>query len=67
MILKNNKEIEREFELLFEIQKDDNKYIIYKDIIGGSLYTSKVRDNKLIPLTEEEYQYIEKVVERING
>lgn len=67
MILKNNKGIERDFELLFEIDKDNNKFVIYKDILSNTLYVGKKDDEKLKPLSEEEYIYINNIVEKINS
>lgn len=67
MILKNKKGTKREFEILYEIEKDETKYVIYKDIMSSLIYTSKYDDNKLIPLTDEEFEYVTSVIEKMNG
>jgi len=67
MILKNNKGIERNFIILFEIIKNNEKYIIYKDPITNKIYSGKNDKNKLKILSDEEFDYINNIIEKING
>ena len=67
MLLKNNKGIKREFEILFEVEKNDIKYVVYKDPVTDNIYFGKEIDNKLKKLEEEEYEYLNKVIEKIEG
>lgn len=67
MILKNSKGIERNFELLFEIEKDNNKYIVYKDRITNNIYAGKENKNKLAILDENEINYLNALLEKMNG
>lgn len=67
MILKNNKGLEREVKLLFELDKNNKKYIIYKDIISNNIYGGLLNGNELKSLSEEEYDMLNKVIERIEG
>lgn len=67
MILKNSKGIERNFEVLIELEKDNKKFVIYKDIMSDSIYSGREEDNKLFPLTDEEFAYVNSILEKING
>ena len=67
MKLKNKNGKEREFELLLDIYKDGNNYLIYKDFISNKLYSSRKNDNKLEVLNEEEFEYIDNLIKKIDG
>lgn len=67
MILKNNKGLERHFEVLFEVEKDNNKYLVYKDPLTDNLYGGKYVEDKLIVLKEDELKYLNKIIEKINS
>lgn len=67
MKLKNKNGKEREFELLLEVYKDGNNYLIYKDFISNKLYSSRKNDNKLEVLNEEEFEYIDNLIKKIDG
>lgn len=67
MKLKNKNGKEREFELLLEVYKDDNNYLVYKDYISNKLYSSRKNDNKLEVLNEEEFEYIDNLIKKIDG
>lgn len=67
MILKNSNGKEREFKILLKIEKDKEKYAIYKDYLTNNLYAGKIKKNKLVILTDEEYIYINNIYERIES
>ena len=67
MKLKNKNGKEREFELLLEVYKDGNNYLIYKDFISNKLYSSRKNDNKLEVLNEEEFEYKNNLIKKIDG
>lgn len=67
MILKNKNGKEREFELLLEINKDNNKYLVYKDYLTDNIYSGKLNNNKLDLLDDNEYEYINNLIKRIDG
>jgi len=67
MLLKNNKGIKREFEIVFEIEKEGNKYIVYRDPVTDNIYSGRKDENKLKKLSEEEFEYIKKVIDKIDG
>lgn len=67
MLLKNNKGIKREFEILIEVEKDDDIYIVYKDPITDSIYSGKKEDNDLKKLDDKEFEYIKNMIEKIGG
>ena len=67
MILKNSNGNERNFEILFEVIKEDNKYIVYKDSITNNIYGGKCDNNKLIVLNDDEIEYLNKMIEKLNG
>lgn len=67
MVLKNNKGVERNFEILFEVEKDKNKYIVYKDELNGNVYGGKYKKDKLVGLEDNEIEYLNKIIEKLNG
>lgn len=67
MILKNSKGNERNFEILFEVIKEENKYIVYKDLLTDNIYGGKYDDNKLVVLNDDEVEYLNKMIEKLNG
>jgi len=67
MILKNKKEIERTFKVLFEIEKNDKVYVVYKDINTLNIYGGRKEGSFLKPLINEEYDIINDVLNKISG
>ena len=67
MILRNKNGKEREMNLLLKIHKNDNDYLIYKDYLTDNYYGGRLSNNKLISLTEEEFNNISKLLERMEG
>ena len=67
MILKNNKGKEKNFKILFEAIKDGNKYVVYKDVTSDNIYGGKYDNNKLIVLNGDEIEYLNKIIEKLNG
>lgn len=67
MILKNNNGKEREFKILLRIEKSNNRYIIYKDLVTNNIYAGKYKSKKLNALSDEEYEVINSIFERIEG
>lgn len=67
MIIENKNGKEREFKVLLEINKDKNNYIIYEDIITNKVYCGKKDKNNLVVLKDEEYDYLEKILDKIEG
>ena len=67
MLLKNNKGIKREFEVLFEIEKDEDTYIVYKDPVTDNIYSGKKEENELKKLDDKEFEYIKNMIEKIGG
>lgn len=66
MILKNKKGMERNFRVLFKLNKNKFEYIVYEDINTLNIYGGKLVDNNLIPLDEKEYKFIYEMVEKIS-
>lgn len=67
MTIKNKNGKEREFELLLEINKDSNNYLVYKDYISNKIYAGKKNKNKLELLNEEEFEYLDNLIKKIDG
>ena len=67
MILKNNKGVERNFEILFEIEKEENKYIVYKDPLTDNIYGGKYEGEKLTILEDNEINYLNKIIEKLDS
>ena len=65
MILKNSKGKEKEFKLLFELEKDKNKYIVYKDEKTNNIYAGKQKKDDLCKIDESEYDFLNKVLEKM--
>jgi len=65
MLLKNSEGIKRKFEILFEIEKDNILYIVYKDPVTDNIYAGKKDCDELKKLNEEEYEYIKGVINKI--
>lgn len=67
MIIKNKSGKEREMELLLEIDNDNNKYLVYRDFLTNNIYSGRVSRKKLKVLNEEEYEYINNILKRMEG
>ena len=67
MRLKNNKGVEKNFDILFEIEKDNKKYIVSKDLLTENIYSGKYENGKLKILNESEYEFINDMLKKING
>ena len=67
MILRNKNGKEREMNLLLKIHRNDNDYLIYKDYLTDNIYAGKLDNKKLVSLTEEEFNNISKLLERMEG
>ena len=67
MKIKNNKGQERDTKLLFEIEKDKNKYLIYEDYITNKIYSGKLNNDKLEIINDKEYEFLNNILERIEG
>jgi len=65
MILKNKKDIERTFKELLKIEINDNKYIVYQDINTLNIYSGRIEGNYLKPLNDNEFEYINKVLDKV--
>ena len=66
MILENSNGQKREFQILFEFEKDKKKYIVYKDYMSDHIYGGKIVRNKLKSLDEEEYMILNQILEKFN-
>jgi len=66
MILRNKKGIERNVRLLFELEKKNNRYVIYEDINTLNIYGGKVNKDYLEPLNDKEYKFINDMIEKIS-
>ncbi len=67
MILKNNKGIERSFDILFELDKNNKKYIIYKDPLTENIYGGRFEKEKLKVLNDKEYEFVNNMIEKLKG
>ncbi len=67
MTIKNNKGNERSFKLLLKVEKEENCYLVYQDIITSKIYSGRKVKDKLIPLTDKEELYINNLLERVKG
>lgn len=67
MILKNNKGIEREFNILFEVEKNNKKYIIYRDPLTDNIYGGKCEGDTLKVLTDAELDFVNNILKKLNG
>ena len=67
MILKNSKGAEKNFTLLFEIQKENIKYVVYKDPLTENIYGGVLEAEKLKKLSDDEFEYISNMIEKLKG
>lgn len=67
MILRNKSGKERNFKKLLEIEKKNKKYIIYEDINTLNIYGGKISNNILEALNEEEYEMLNKLIDKLVG
>lgn len=67
MILRNKSAKERNFKKLLEIEKENKKYIIYEDINTLNIYGGKKNKNVLEALNEEEYEMLNKLIDKLVG
>ena len=68
MILKNKAGKERNVNVLFEVEINGNKYVVFRDKATKNVYSSKyVKDNELNSLNTCEYEIINNILERMNG
>ena len=68
MILKNKAGKERNVNVLFEVEINGNKYVVFRDKATKNVYSSKyVKDNELNSLNTFEYEIINNILERMNG
>ncbi len=65
MILKNSSGKEREFIALLEVEKDKQKYVVYKDILTGNIYGGRKTNNDLKALKDSEYDFLNGLLEKI--
>ncbi len=65
MILQNSKGKVRNFQIIFEVEKKKKKYIVYQDINTKNIYGGIVEGEKLRPLVDKEYLYLDKLVSMI--
>lgn len=66
MILRNKKNIERNFKEILKIEIENNKYIVYQDINTLNIYSGRIEGNYLKPLNDEEFNSINKVLNNIS-
>lgn len=67
MILRNNKGTERDFDILFEVEKNNKKYVIYKDQLTENIYGGRLEEDKLKVLDDSEFEFINKMIEKLKG
>lgn len=67
MILRNNKGTERDFDVLFEVEKNNKKYVVYKDQLTGNIYGGKLEEDKLKVLDDSEFEFINNMIEKLKG
>ncbi len=67
MILRNKSGKERNFKKLLEIENKNKKYIIYEDINTLNIYGGKINENILEALNEEEYEMLNKLIDKLVG
>lgn len=66
MTIKNSKNVEKYVEIVFEVENDKNKYVIYKDPVTNNMYAGRYKNNKILALDDEEYKYLNDILENIN-
>lgn len=67
MILENSNGQKRDFLILLEIEKDNKKYIIYKDKISDNIYGGRISRNKLKSLNDIEYQFLNNMMNKFDN
>jgi len=67
MILRNNKGTERDFDILFEVEKNNKKYVIYKDQLTENIYGGRLEEDKLKVLDDSEFEFINNMIEKLKG
>lgn len=67
MILRNKSGKERNFKKLLETENKNKKYIIYEDINTLNIYGGKINENILEALNEEEYEMLNKLIDKLVG
>lgn len=67
MRLRNKVGKERTVKKILKIEDKDNKYIVYEDINSLNIYGGKINKKNLEPLSEEEYDMLNKMMEKIMG
>ncbi|MBQ7031633.1 MAG: hypothetical protein IJY87_00280 [Bacilli bacterium] len=67
MILRNNKGTERDFDILFEVEKNNKKYVIYKDRLTENIYGGRLEEDKLKVLDDSEFEFINNMIEKLKG
>ena len=65
MKLKNKRNSIREFNVILKIEKDNNTYLVYHDLVTDRIYSGKLKSNKLKVLNDAELDYVNNVLERI--
>ena len=67
MILKNTNNTVREVAVLFEIEKDKNKYVVYEDYNTLNIYVGKYDKNKLKPVNDKEFNMVNNIFKKIDS
>lgn len=67
MILRNIKGIERKFDILFEVKKNNQKYIIYRDQLTDNIYAGKYEKGILKALDDKEFELINNILGKLNS
>ena len=65
MTLKNSKGTERSVQILFEVEKNKKKYVVYKDPHTNNMYGGRLTKKKVKPLTDEELVLLDTMVKKI--
>ena len=65
MILRNSLGREKEFEILIEVEKKNKDYIVYKDFNTGSFHAGIKKKNKLVPVNDEERNYLDELLRKV--
>lgn len=66
MILRNSKDQERNFKILFKVEHNDKSYYIYEDYITSRYYVGLKDGNLLKKVNEEEINFIKEILEKVN-
>ncbi len=65
MELKNKKGSVRNFSILFELVSEKKHYIVYKDIVNPNIYAGLLKKDKLVSITDKEYEYLDSILEKL--